>query len=202
MTVSAARFYPWVDHPRSVSRTTVLHNGGRAEDFVIRFPVDQISSAGTDEMGLRAKAFPAGVEFPEELTVDPMLVEHFKLRDVEGDVIGIAARHTSVAEEEATSTWALTIPSRGTLRLRGAAEPGALDRALAAAGRVDGEAWSGDLALTIGSDGSESGLVDGGSHEFAGLIGAYSEDWLISGVSQAGELRGTIRLHTTAEIAE
>jgi len=197
--LGAARFYPWVDHPRSASRTTVLHNGGRVEDFLIRFPVDRISNAGTAQMGLRANAFPAGVDLPEELAADPMLVEHFKLRNIDGDVIGVAARHASVTDAEATTAWALTIPSRGTLRLRGAAAPGVLDRELAAAGRVDGQAWSGDLELAIGPEGPDSGRVTGGSHEFAGLIGTYSEDWLISGVSQAGELRGTINLHTTAE---
>ena len=66
VVLGAARFYPWVDHPRSASRTTVLHNGGRVEDFLIRFPVDRISNAGTAQMGLRARAFPADVELPEE----------------------------------------------------------------------------------------------------------------------------------------
>jgi len=200
--IGAARFFPWVDHPRSASLTTVLHNGGRVEEFVIRFPVDRITSAGSAEMGLRAIGYPQGVELPAELAEEPVLVEHFKLRDRDGEVIGVAARHSSVAHEEASSAWALTIPSRGTMRLVGAAEPRALDRELAAAGRADGQPWSGDLELSIGSPGADSGLVAGGSHEFEGLIGTYSEDWLISGVSQAGELRGTIMLHTTSEFGE
>ncbi len=199
VALGAARFYPWVDHPRSASVTTVLHNGGRIEDFLIRFPVDRISSAGTAQMGLRASSFPADIELPEEFAANPVLVEHFKLRNIDGDVIGVAARHTSVTDAEATAAWALTIPSRGTLRLRGAADPAALDRALGAAGRVEGQAWSGDVELAIGSVEDESGLVAGGSHEFAGLTGIYSESWSISGVTQAGELRGTIQLHTIAE---
>jgi hypothetical protein len=180
----------------------VLHNGGRVEEFVIRIPVDRIASAGTAEMGLRANAYPQGVELPAEMASQPVLVEHFKLRDRDGEVIGVAARHASVAAAEAASAWALTIPSRGTMHLLGAADPGALDRELAAAGRVDGQPWSGDLEWRIGPSGDESGLVSGGSHEFEGLIGTYSEDWLISGVSQAGELRGTIMLHTTSESGE
>jgi hypothetical protein len=202
VALGAARFFPWVDHPRSASLTTVLHNGGRVEEFVIRFPVDRITSTGSAEMGLRAIGYPQGVELPAELAVEPVLVEHFKLRDRDGEVIGVAARHSSVADEEASSAWALTIPSRGTMRLVGAAEPRTLDRELAAAGRVEGQPWSGDLELSIGSPGADSGLVAGGSHEFDGLIGTYSEDWLISGVSQAGELRGTIMLHTTSEFGE
>jgi hypothetical protein len=202
VAVGAARFYPWVDHPRSATRTTVLHNGGRGENFVIRFPVDRIASAGGSEMGLRAKAYPDGVVLPAEIASQPVLVEHFKLRDSEGDVIGMAARHASVAEDEAASAWSLTIPSRGTMHLIGAAAPGELDRALAADGRIDGQAWSGDLEWSVGAADAASGLVAGGSHEFAGLTGTYNEDWLISGVSQAGELRGTIMLNTTSEYAQ
>ena len=200
--VGAARFYPWVDHPRAVSHTTVLQNGGRGEDFLIRFPVDRIVSAGTAGMGLLAKNFPADIEFPEEIADESVLVEHFKLRSVQGDVIGLASRHASVTEDEATTAWALTLPGRGTMRLLGEAEPGTLARGLAAAGRIEGEEWNGDIQLDMVSDETGSGRVAGGSHEFAGLAGTYAENWLISGVNQAGELRGTIELHTVVESSE
>ncbi len=200
--LGAARFYPWVDHPRAVTRTIVLHNGGRVEDFMIRFPVDRIVSTGTAEMGLRAKNCPAGVEIPEEMMDESVLVEHFKLRDVQGDVIGLAARHTSVIEDEATTAWALTIPSRGTMHLLGATEPGTLDRELAAAGRIVGQPWRGALELTIGSQEAGSGRIAGGSHEFASVGGTYAENWLVSGVSEAGDVRGTIELHTIARNSE
>ncbi len=200
--LGAARFYPWVDHPRAVSRTVVLHNGGRGEDFLIRYPADRIASTGTVEMGLRAKSYPAGVTLPVEMANERVLVEHFKLRDDQGDVIGVVARHTSVTEDEATTVWALTIPSRGTMHLLGVAEAGEMERELAAAGWIDGRAWSGGLELTIGSGEAVSGRVIGGSHEFADLIGTYAENWSISGVSQAGDLRGTIQLHTIAQNGE
>ena len=180
----------------------MLHNGGRVEDFIIRFPVDRIASMGTAEMGLRARNYPLGVEFPEALVDEAILVEHFKLRDVQGDVIGLAVRHSSVTGGEAATAWALTIPSRGTMHLLGAAEPRTLDRALAAAGRIVGQAWSGALELTIGSEEAGSGRLVGGSHEFAGLGGTYAENWAISGVSQAGDLRGTFELHTIARSSQ
>ena len=202
VAVGAARFYPWVDHPRAASHTVVLHNGGRVEDFIIRFPVDRIASTGTAEMGLRARGFPVGVALPAALTDEPVLVEHFKLRDVQGDVIGLAVRHTTVTGNEASTAWALTLPSRGTMHLLGAADPGTLDRELAAAGRISGQAWSGALELSIGSDEAGSGRIAGGSHEFANLGGTYAENWAISGVSQAGDLRGTIELHTIARSSE
>ena len=195
---SAAWFYPWADQARATSLTTVAHNGGRLEDFVIRFPVDRIASAGTPEMGLRGHAYPVGANLPGEIG-SGVLVEHFKLRDVEGNVIGIAVRHSSSADDAGASVWALTIPRRGTMRLIGTSEPGALDRQLAAAGRVDGRAWSGDIAMTVGGEGAISGRVAGGSEEFDGLGGSYTEQWAISGVTESGELRGTINLQTTSE---
>ncbi|HEY5623436.1 MAG TPA: hypothetical protein VIV14_06715 [Gammaproteobacteria bacterium] len=198
--LGAARFYPWIDHVRVASRTTVLHNGGRLENFVIRLPVDRIASSGTPETGLRGRAFPEQATLPDAIG-GGVLAEHFKLRDVDGEVIGIAARHSAIVDGVPTSAWALSIPSRGTMRLVGSAEPGELDRALAAEGRTEGRAWTGQLAMTIGADDAQSGWITGGSHEFDGLGGAYTEQWAISGVSQSGELRGTISLQTTAEYA-
>ncbi|MGI9258397.1 MAG: hypothetical protein ACR2QQ_06155, partial [Gammaproteobacteria bacterium] len=166
-----------------------------------RFPVDRIASAGTPEMGLRAKPFPVGANLPNEMA-SGVLVEHFKLRDIGGSVIGIATRHASLADDIGASAWALTIPRRGTMRLIGAASPGALDRELSAAGRIDGLAWSGDIAMTVGGEGGVSGRVAGGSDEFDGLAGSYSEQWAISGVTESGELRGTINLRTTSEFPQ
>ncbi len=199
LALSVARTYPWVHHPRQISRTTVLYNGGRVEDFMIRYPVDLIVGAGTAEMGLRAKGFPAGVELPGGIADERLLVEHFKLRDDQGDVIGLAARHSSVIEGEAAIAWTLTIPSRGTMYLVGAAEPGQMQSELAAAGRIDGQTWRGAIALNMGFDRARSGGIAGGSHEFANLTGMYVENWSISGVSQAGDVRALIKLHTVAE---
>ena len=61
---------------------------------------------------------------------------------------------------------------------------------------------SGALELRIGSAEAGSGRIVGGSHEFAALGGTYAESWAISGVSQAGDLRGTIELQTIARSAE
>ncbi len=194
----AAWFYPWVDQARATSLTTVAHNGGRVEDFVVRFPVDRIATTGTPEMGLRARPYPEGADLPSEMA-SSLLVEHFKLRDIEGNVIGIAARHSFPAEDTGETAWSLTIPRRGTMRLIGASDPGGLDRELAAAGRIDGRAWSGEVAMMLGGDESVSGRVAGGSDEFDGLGGSYTERWAITGVSEAGDLRGTINLRTTSE---
>lgn len=73
-----------------------------------------------------------------------------------------------------------------------------MDAALARMGRADGEPWSGDLRLPLISEaeGEGGGQIIGGSGEFQGLRGVYSENWLITGVGPAGELQGTLELST------
>ena len=188
--------YPWVDQPRLPSQTQVVANGGRAEQFVVRLPVDKISLIGTPDQGIRATAYPGTMRLPEGLGDATLLLEHFKVRDVQGNVIGVAARHTTAPSDGATSVWAITIPSRGTLRLSGTEERGSVDSALARMGRADGEPWTGDLRLPLISEAEGSGQVIGGSGEFQGLRGVYSENWLLTGVGSAGELQGTLELST------
>lgn len=194
-----AGLYPWIDHPRLPSRTQVMANGGRAEQFVVRLPLDRITTIGTPQLGVRGTAYPASTVLPDDLQAEPLLLEHFKVRDTEGNVVGVAVRHATSPGEGVSTAWAVTIPSRGTLRLAGIEAPGGLDAALAAAGGSEDASWAGDLRFTVTGESSEEapgGQVVGGSGEFRGLSGVYSEDWLITGVGDDGELRGTIELST------
>ena len=80
--LAAAWFMPWFEYQRYYSATSVLPNGGRVEQFMVRLPADRIAAP------IRVGASPAGVR-----------LEHFKLRDAEGNVIGLVARH------EVASQW-------------------------------------------------------------------------------------------------
>ena len=71
-----------------------------------------------------------------------------------------------------------------------------LDAALKKAGYNAGSVWSGELKLELASDGDDGGVVAGGTEEFAGLGGRYSEVWTVTGIGEKGELRGTIELNT------
>ena len=176
-----------------------MANGGRAEQFLVRLPVDTIASFGTREHGVRARPHPAAAVLPADLQDEPLLLEHFKVRDTEGNVIGVAVRHTVSSGEDAATAWAVTIPSRGTLRLAGSEVTAGLDAALAGGGVVPGEPWEGDLRVTMtaaAADDAPGGRVLGGSGEFRGLGGTFSESWLITGIGEQGELRGTIELST------
>ena len=195
--LAAAHYVPWVAHARLPSQTTVVANGGRAEQFVIRLPADRIAGGGSTAAGLRAGLQPGTMQLPPEVMAKPMLMEHFKVRDSAGNVIGIAARHWSADTRGVGTAWSVLIPSRGALLLTAPGETGAaLDAALKKAGYNAGSAWSGELKLELAPDGDDGGVVAGGTEEFAGLGGRYSEVWTVTGIGENGELRGTIELNT------
>ncbi len=197
--LAAAHYYPWVVHTRLPSQTSVVANGGRAERFLIRLPADRIDALGGTTVGLRGVSSADQAALPSALAQQPLLVEHFKVRDAAGNVIGLAARHWSSTPAGPTTAWSVLIPSRGALLLTAPGEGrGALDAALRNAGFMPGTAWSGDLRVDLGagSNTKEPGLFAAGSNEFAGLQGHYTETWTVTGVSTDGELRGTIELDT------
>jgi hypothetical protein len=193
--LAAGHFVPWGAHVRLASQTHVIANGGRAEQFVIRLPADRIDVAGAKTSGLRAAAGASAL--PAQLASEPLLVEHFKVRDAAGNVIGLAARHWSADAHASGTAWSLMIPSRGALLLTAPAEPrAALDTALRSAGYNAGTAWNGDVKVAFAPEGTDAAIVAAGSDEFAGLAGKYSETWTITGVTDGGELHGTIEIDT------
>lgn len=199
--VSGAGLYPWVDHERLESQTQVVPNGGRSEAFLIRLPVDRIASLGTERFGLGAAAFPAALALPDSLGTEPMQIDHFKVRDTGGNVIGVASRHTVDLAGSAAVTWSLTFPSRGALWLVGRFNSAALAAAATGVGYQPGEAWAGELDLLVGDPQSPAGEIRGGTSEFSALAGSFTERWHITGIGVAGELRGTIELDTRTLLA-
>jgi hypothetical protein len=189
---AAAAYVPWISHPRLPSRTQVVPNGGRAERFVIRLPADQIAATGSGAIGVRGVVSAGDLG----LAAASWVSEQFKLRDVDGSVIGLAARHWTQSPDGPAVAWLLVIPSRGALVMAGRGEAlGGLEAALRRSGYVPGTAWSGRVDVPVASD-AESGAVLSGSEEFAELTGRYEERWVLSGVGVDGALRGTIELDT------
>jgi hypothetical protein len=194
-TLAGAHFAPGLkQHDRLPSQTAVVANGGRAEEFVIRLPMDRISATDGEAGGLRSKGVDGAMALPAQFVAEPLLVEHFKVRDSAGNVIGVAARHWN-GSAESTATWSVLIPSRGALVMSGQGEkPGALDAALRSRGYSAGRGWSGDARVSMTQDGR--GVVNAGTGEFEGLIGTYTETWTIAAVDEDGKVSGTIALAT------
>lgn len=196
-TLAGAHYLP-VTHTRLPSQTSVVANGGRSERFIVRLPADRIAATDAAAGGLRAAG--GAMAVPAQFVASQLLVEHFKVRDSVGKVIGVAARHWSDSERGVTTTWSVLIPSRGALLLNAPGEArNAVDAALRGAGYTQGSTWTGDLAVTL-TPRNDTGTVATGSGEFENLGGTYTETWTLTGVD-AGELRGTIELNTVTNRA-
>jgi hypothetical protein len=190
-TLAGVHFAPWQKHARLPSQTAVVANGGRTEQFLIRLPADRLAATDGAAGGLRASG---AMALPAQFLAEPLLVEHFKVRDSLGNVIGVAARHWN-GGAAATTTWSVLIPSRGTLVLSSPGEArGALEAALRAGGYSAGTAWDGQVSVPMVREGE--GTVAAGTGEFSGLAGSYTETWTVAAVDESGKVSATIELGT------
>jgi hypothetical protein len=195
-TLAGAHFVPWLKHARLPSHTSVVANGGRSEKFMIRLPADRIAATDGQVGGMRSSGIKAPMALPAKFVAEPLLVEHFKVRDAEGNVVGVAARHWSGSGAGPTTTWSVLIPSRGAFVLNAAGEArGALESALRSGGYSAGKAWSGQVVVPMIPQG-EPGVVAAGTGEFEGLAGSYTEAWMVAAVDEQGQLSGTIEINT------
>jgi hypothetical protein len=195
-TLAGAHYLPWLEHPRLPSHTSVVANGGRSEQFLIHLPADRIAATDAEAGGLRSTGADGAMLLPAQFVAEPLLVEHFKVRDAAGSVVGVAARHWHGSGAAATTTWSILIPSRGALVLSAFGETrGALESALRTSGYTAGKAWSGRVSVPMIPQG-QLGAVTTGTGEFEGLSGSYTEAWTVAAVDEDGRLSGTIELGT------
>jgi hypothetical protein len=196
--IAAAYFLPWISYARYPSETTVVANGGRSEQFLIRLPSDQIhaaASAGIDGGAAAPALF--GPAYPHTIGMSdqdaPSSVAHYKLRDVSGNVIGIAARHATVSEQGPVTAWMLVIPSRGAAYYSGQGDDAvAIGAALAAAGWQPGQTISTSASIDRGSVLATQHT----SGEFSNIDFQLAETWEVTGIDADGQIRGTIQLGT------
>jgi len=192
----AGYFLPWISYERYPSATSVIINGGRSEQFLVHLPSDRLYAAG----GVQASgdsAGPVADEWPQSPGLPGSAqsrVEHYKLRDVTGNVIGVAARHSTPGPAGLEAAWLLTIPSRGSVIFAGSdGAADAVEGALAAQGWRAGTDFSETVSAARAAE-LASVHVQG---EFSGLELQLTETWEVTGVDAEGVLRGTIQLATT-----
>lgn len=176
-TLAGAYFAPWFEFPRFRSAATVVPNGGRLEQFEVLLPADRIGD---------------GVAVPSESGS----LEHFKLRDVEGNVIGLAVRHSLPLADGMSTSWLLTIPSRGTIAFA-ASTPASetLESLVAASGLVAGARSEPEISIDLGTP-ARSVATTG---EFTRINFELVETWTIAGLDADGAIRGTLRLSTVGK---
>ena len=206
-------FWPLPTHVRYRSLITVLPDGGRQEDFIIRWPEDRIRLPSEDRTSLPATAS-IGVAVLEDSAGRRTSAELFRLRDTDDNVIGVASRLAgtggAIADPgRSASNWLLVIPSRGALFL---AQTDVLDTTvrgeITAAGAVavapaqTAAFWADRQRLRVTATApattgaATTGKVLRGTSEFAGLEGSFTETWDLEEVNADGSTRGRIQLST------
>ena len=179
-TLAAAYFVPWFEFPRYRSAASVVANGGRLEQFMSHLPADRIGS--TIDQGTALTGLGQGTR-----------VGHFKLRDAEGNVIGLVARHELTIGDVMETSWLVTIPSRGTIALA-ATSPiaGSVDAVVAARGLEPGDSL--DPSLSVDYLAPAKSVAATG--EFEGIEFELVETWVVTGIDESGQIRGTLSLNT------
>ncbi len=201
LSVVLAAVMPLPRHERIASSIEVLTNGGRSEEFIIRFPEDRIALPdvpsglivldGGAAYGLAQANSAAGAEL-------------FRLRDVDDQIIGVASRisaRTPSSRSPSVSNWMLMIPSRGSLVMtqQDSADVSPVRTTQGwtlPARRAPFWAAGSRYRITSGPEPGGQGRVLRGTAEFARLTGSYVETWERNSSSGSGEISGRIRLST------
>jgi len=172
--LATAYFAPWVEYTRYRSASEVVPNVGSVEQFIVRLPADRIGGPIAELADTR--------------------LEHFKLRDVDGNVIGIAARHQTRFDGRDETAWLLAIPSRGTITLSGGpAGSGTIESRIAARGLTAGNAADPALSIAL----TEPAHSVAATGEFTGIDMELAETWVVTGIEDDGQIRGTLEISTT-----
>lgn len=213
VVVLATTFWPLPTHLRYRSLITVPTDGGRQEEFVIRWPEDRIRLPGQDRADLPATAA-VGAAVLEDSAGQRASAELFRLRDADDNVIGVATRLAgtggAIADPgRSASNWLLVIPSRGALFL---AQTDVQDTTVTEVPTADGPVvfaqaqtaafWAERQRLLVTANAPATtgsvttGRVVRGTSEFEGLRGSFTETWALDEVSADGSTQGRILLAT------
>ena len=214
LTGLAASFWPLPGHTRYRSLTTVLPDGGRQEDFIIRWPDDRIRRNGENGTGLPADAV-TGAAVLEDSAGQRVSAEIFRVRDTDDNVIGVASRMAgtggAIADtNRSVSNWLVVIPSRGAIFL---SQPDAFDTTARQRDTLNGvialsmmqsrALWNNTRERRItAATPRYAGRILRGTSEFAGLSGSFSETWKLDSINPDGSTHGRIILSSLSERVE
>jgi len=167
MAAGALYSFPAVDQFREVSIVSVAPNGGNSESFHINIPVDRVMVGATG----KDSSVPLGLMWPTDDIFENVRTEVFKVRNVRGAVIGVAARTVAKEGEVDITDWIIHLPARGSLFVNMESQP------------KEGRPRIGQLRA--------------GSQEFDDLEGFVSESWVSDTSGEEGVPRGRIELLAT-----
>lgn len=222
IVVATTALWPMPKHPRHRSLISVAPDGGRQEDFIIRWPEDRIPRPEELRSGLPPAAA-AGATALEDTAGHRASAEMFRVRDSDDNVIGVAGRLAgtggAIADPgRSASNWLIVIPSRGALYMTQTdLFDTTLREQLTAEGNVtlppahSAAFWDdrSQIRVTATAPATASGTIRSsttgrvirGTSEFAGLTGTFAETWELEEVRADGSTRGRILLSTLTAAA-
>jgi hypothetical protein len=186
LTLLAARFYPVPEPEKVYSLASALANGGREEVYIIRLPDDRLGSPRA------ASTAPYPQQAFSATGTERVLAELFRVRNREGEIVGLASRMNGKAPDdlgmqEAVTDWMLLIPGRGALMMsRGTVEAGG-----------EREFFVDRMGFSF----ANSGPIISGTGDFEGLSGFYQEETEIEKVDANGQAFGSVKLSTRMKSA-
>ena len=108
---------PFLEQERVRSITATQQNGGRLERFTVDLERDLLMQAPGTESA--AVTVPEGADWFPELAPFAGTAAVYRLRNSDGDAIGIGSRVRGMLSDEQVE-WVLYLPARGALVLEGA----------------------------------------------------------------------------------
>lgn len=170
--------------------------------FHMDAPQDGIATTHSGDKPL--PLYPAGIGTLSDAAIANGFVLLTKLRDAGGAVVGFTSEQEVVSSEsdlaqgllKTASSWTLTIPGRGTIFLFENEDQSEFLRKAGVPALAQGQEWNQDwtFVTTAGPDPSGKGLIVGGTGEFEGISGTFSEVTHLKRFTPKGELFGTIEL--------
>ena len=186
----------------------VKNEGGEiVESFFLESPRDGIAVTHSGKMPLGV--FPPGAQRFSEPAIERGFALFAKVRNANGEVIGVAAELEVHPESGNILTddivwqteWTVVIPGRGVLFLHQEEHSGELGPKVLKPVLETGKPWEGDWTVqtTSGPGPGGRGLVVGGSGEFAGASGSFVEIDRVTKLTTDGVLEGTFELRVSRE---
>jgi hypothetical protein len=172
------------------------------ETFHMVAPDDGIATTHSGDKPL--PLYPPGIGMLSDDKINQGFILLTKLRDPSGTVIGFTSEQEVVSSESnlaqgllmTQSSWTLTIPGRGTIFLYETENQSEFLQKAGVPALTQGKEWNEPwtFVTTAGPDPSGKGLIVGGTDEFAGVSGTFSEVTHLTRFTPKGELFGTIEL--------
>ncbi len=173
-----------------------------AESFFIDLPNHGVAVTHSGKMLLGAG--PPGIPLFTEEKIQNGLAIIMKVRSAAGEVIGFATElevfpaGANMLEGDVVwdTDWTIVIPGRGTLFLHQQEHSTELGPKVVGPTLKTGEPWVGDWTVTstVGPRRDKKGVIAGGSGEFTGITGWFTETIRLTKFTKEGAMFGTVEL--------